>query len=85
MGHKCVSEQWETVETKMGQGQLWKIMCVRREEGKKNILFFSVKWKNGAWYGCVCVRTCAGGCKNSKSCGVPCGTSSAWTTGKVKR
>jgi hypothetical protein len=39
-GHRCASEQWETVGANMGQGQLWKIMCWRRKEGKKKILFF---------------------------------------------
>jgi len=42
-GHRCASEQCETVGAKIGQGHLWKVMCVRREEGKKNILLFSVK------------------------------------------
>jgi len=87
--------------------QLWKIMCVRREEGKKNI-FFQHEVKNGTRvrararmcvcaHARVCARACvraracgqarmhAGGCKSSKSCRVPCGTLSAWTTGKGKR
>jgi len=40
-GRRYAIERWETVGTKMGQGQLWKIMCVRREEGKEK-KFFSV-------------------------------------------
>jgi hypothetical protein len=42
-GHRCACEQWETVGAKIAQGQLWKVMFVGMEEGKKNIyIFFSM-------------------------------------------